>query len=165
MLYNGEDATSEDFEQLLRPLDGDEDARALYERASSQLLDPVFYGEHRLRIATPQTARGLDARLVVLVSMVDGLLPTTPVRPGQADSSRAAELRQQQRRMLYGLMGKASEELVLSLFQKADPQTAERLGLAVRRLRPSQGGQSAMIAASCYLDEMGQAVPGIVAWL
>ncbi|MDR3315884.1 MAG: UvrD-helicase domain-containing protein [Coriobacteriales bacterium] len=165
LLSDGDDASRDDFEQLLRPLAGDEDACTLYERASSQLLDPVFCREHRLRIATPQTVGGLEAKLVVIVGMVDGLLPTTPLRPGQADSRKAAEQRQRQRRMLYNLMGKASEELVFSFFQKAEPQTAERLGLAVRRLRPSQGGSSAMIASNGYLEEMGQAVPGIVSWL
>jgi hypothetical protein len=66
---------------------------------------------------------------------------------------------------LYDTLSKATSELVFSYFQKTDVRTAEKLGLEIRRLRPGRDGEQALLAPSGFLDEMGHAVPGMVARL
>jgi DNA helicase-2/ATP-dependent DNA helicase PcrA len=177
LVCDGDDPTLDGFESLVRPLDGDETALDLYERARQQLCDPVFVRERRLRIAVPQTAQGLEARLVVITGMVNGFVPTAcgPAAEaggeaggktgGKAGDEAGGHSLQWERRALYDTLSRSSSELVLSCFQKADEQVAERLGMAIRRLRPEPGGRKALLLASSFLDEMGRAVPGMVARL
>jgi hypothetical protein len=66
---------------------------------------------------------------------------------------------------LYDTLSRATSELVFSYFQKADARTAEKLGMKVRRLRLERGSDRALLAPSSFLDEMGHAMPGVVARL
>jgi DNA helicase-2/ATP-dependent DNA helicase PcrA len=183
LLCDGDDPSLDDFEALVRPLDGAETALELYERARDQLLDPVFTYERRLRIATFQTAAALEAKLVIITGMVEGLVPTVSSRDidqggvadegaeasarvsANAQTSANAQKRHRERCALYDTLSRATSELVFSYFQKADVRTAEKLGMEIRRLRPERGGDRALLAPSSFLDEMGHAVPGIVARL
>jgi superfamily I DNA/RNA helicase len=171
LLCEGEDPSLDDFEALVRPLDGTESALDLYERARDQLLDPVFTYERRLRVATFATAAALEAKLVILVGMVEGLIPAVSSHDsdnsGSASEEAAADawIRRQERCALYDTLSRATSELVFSYFQKADARVAEKLGMIVRRLRPERGGDRALLAPSGFFDEMGHTVPGVVARL
>jgi DNA helicase-2/ATP-dependent DNA helicase PcrA len=170
-LRDGNDPSLDDFEALVRPLDGTETAPELYKRACDQLFDPVFTEGRRLRIATFQTAATLEAKLVIITGMVEGLVPAISSRNidhgGTAGEGVDASThkRHQERCALYDTLSRATSELVFSYFQQADVSTAKKLGMEVRRLRPEHGNDWALLAPSSFLDEMGHAVPGVVARL
>jgi DNA helicase-2/ATP-dependent DNA helicase PcrA len=170
-LCDGNDPSLDDFEALVRPLDGTETAIELYERARDQLLDPAFTHKRHLRLATFSTAVGLEAGTVILTGMVDGFLPTVSLYGGASEKDTGAQReegvsqRHVERCALYDTLSKAGFELVFSYFQKADVQVAEKLGMEIRRRRPERGSERALLAPSSFLDEMGHAIPGVVSRL
>jgi DNA helicase-2/ATP-dependent DNA helicase PcrA len=154
----------DEFIQLIEPLDGVEAARELCERARRWLFDPCFL-TGGVRLGTYEAAQYLEPRLVVLAGLVNGLMPTDAALDPLGDPDQRKRAYQRQLELLHRAITRASDELVLSYFQKEELSSAGRLKLSVSRIRVDHGVRTAVLAPSVYFDEMGPALPGAVSAL
>jgi superfamily I DNA/RNA helicase len=109
-------------------------------------------------------SKGLTSPVVFLASMVDGIVPTIPSRL-EEDLAEAAY--QEQRRLVYVAITRASKELVVSSYVRMELGLASALGVNVvrERIRRIEGQLVAPTIASPYLGEMVQAAPRSAAGL
>jgi DNA helicase-2/ATP-dependent DNA helicase PcrA len=149
----------DEFIQLVEPLDGVETARELSERARQRLFDPCFLAGG-VRLGTYEAVQYLEPRLVVLAGLVNGLIPTDAALDPLGDPEQQKRAYQRQAELLHRAITRASDELVLSYFQKEELSNAGRLKLSVSRIRVDHGVRTAVTAPSVYFDEMGPALPG-----
>lgn len=147
------------FAELVEPISGTETAGELYERAQAR-AQIQFSDADAVRIGLPQMACGLEFDTVVMAGMVDGFLPSTMTFSEELTAERQNELRATERRAVYACAGKAESELVLSFFARDEANTAEAMGMQVRRIRAVNGKRMAILAPSAFIAEMGDTVPG-----
>jgi hypothetical protein len=158
------DGLPDEFCALVEPLDGTEDAVDLATRARGRLFDPCFPAGG-VRLGGYEMAYCLEPRLVILVGLVNGFIPYGDALDQLVDPARRRRLYREQTQLLHGALMRASEELVLSYFQKEELGRAGDLRLDVRRIRVDHGVRVAVLAPSSCFDEMGPALPGAVSFL
>jgi superfamily I DNA/RNA helicase len=168
-LQVGDDATWNDFAALIDGYSEDDDALALYERASRQLLDPVFpagrlatadgHGLLPVNIGTMSALHGMVAQTVVFAGMIDGFNPVmNAISDMVAPNTRDRQLIRS-RRELYCAMSAATDELVFSYFSKEECEVAMKLKMDIRRITAERGGRVAHLRPSLFLEEMGAVLP------
>ncbi|NTU90135.1 MAG: ATP-dependent helicase, partial [Actinobacteria bacterium] len=150
----------QEIEKLIGRIEGDEDARELYERASAQLLDPVFQKKGSVRVGSYESMCGLEARLVIMAGTIDGFIPSRSAFDSSVVAQKREIVKGEERRLFYSALTKAVDELIISYFQKEDLELAESLKMEVRRVRAEHGKRVALVSPSCYIDEMGDTIPG-----
>jgi DNA helicase II / ATP-dependent DNA helicase PcrA len=108
-----------------------------------------------VRVMSLYKSKGLTAKLVVVVGCVDGTMPRLDEKHTADEERRAIE---EQRRLFYVAMTRASEELVLSSAALVPTKDAHRMGVKIF------GKSSAMqiTHASRYLSELGPSAPASV---
>jgi DNA helicase-2/ATP-dependent DNA helicase PcrA len=182
-LRQGDDASFEDFKRLLEPVDEGLSATDLYERARLRFVDPWFQTNDRVRVASLTAALGVEAKLVVLLGLVDGFIPSSATFGFKSAFQTQDRQRVRERRALYNILSRSSGEVILSSFQKCDVETAERLSMEIRRIRVESGrstvlGQStepsrsmapgqplaqdrrvALLSVSQFVEEIREALP------
>lgn len=158
-LLDDQEQLPDDFKELLGPVNGVEDAATLLAQARSG-LETHFAGVDAVRIGLPSTACGQTFDVVVVTGLVDGFYPPTAAFGTEYDEDYQRQIRSESRRALYALTSKAQQRLVLSCFQKDESNTAKALGMWVRRIRMENGESMAVLSASCFVDELGDSVPG-----
>lgn len=113
-----------------------------------------------VRIMSLYKSKGLTARLVVIAGCVGGILPT--VDGGELPHEQARQ-RQEQRRLFYVGITRATETLVLN------SSTRMPLAMAYTMRMPllAQHGADAILQASPFMAELGPSAPAVmlgVAW-
>jgi DNA helicase-2/ATP-dependent DNA helicase PcrA len=151
-----------ELEILLVPITNSDTAMTLYTRAARKALEPVFEAEGAVRIGTPESLLGLEAKLVVLAGLVNGFVPTRAYFSTDTAPDARARLLNRERLQLYTALTRSSAELVLSYFQKEKLLQAEPLGMEIGRIRMERGERLALVPPSEFLAEMGDALPSAV---
>lgn len=126
------------------------DAQGLLDRLRTYVTQPETpEGVDYVRVMSLHKSKGLTARVVIVTSCVEGLVPNRET--GQlSDGEREAAL-QEQRRLFYVAITRTREILVLSSAIHFDASIAPRLGV-----RLTSGGVG---MASRFIDELGPDAP------
>lgn len=125
----------------------------VHDKLRSHMANPEIPEGDYVRIMSLHKSKGLSAKLVIVMSCVDGLVPFVDRR---ATVSEAREIEQEQRRLFYVALTRTREVLVVSSFSKVDTALAHRLGMKVVRGR---GGGAASSVASPFLSQLGPSAP------
>ncbi|HZL82229.1 MAG TPA: ATP-dependent helicase [Candidatus Deferrimicrobium sp.] len=127
-----------------------QDAQGLLERLRVYVTQPETpEGADYVRVMSLHKSKGLTARVVIVTSCVEGLVPGRETDQ-PSDGEREAAL-QEQRRLFYVAITRTKEILVLSSAVYFAPSMARRLGV-----RLTSGGAS---MASRFIDELGPDAP------
>jgi DNA helicase-2/ATP-dependent DNA helicase PcrA len=161
-IHQGDDASFEDLLRLLGSVESGETASQLYDRARRRMSDPWSLTDDRVRIATLNSASGIEAKLVVFAGMVDGFLPSSATFGLLGAPRTQQRQRERERHSLYSILSQSSEQLVFSYFRKCDIDLAESLAMEVRSIRVEHGERVAMLTVSRFIEDMGEAVPEAV---
>ena len=120
----------------------------------SKLLDEIRNGVTQMdtptdvdyvRVMSLHKSKGLTARIVIVMGCNEGLIPRIDYGRSLAEQNRS---REEQRRLFYVALTRATETVLLSSIARIPRQQALRMGLGV------QGG-----GASQFLGELGPASP------
>jgi superfamily I DNA/RNA helicase len=141
------------------------------EEASSprELLDALIVGitqvdvppsPEYVRIMSLHKSKGLTSPVVYIVGMVDGVVPTLP-GPDRATNVQIEAAAEEQRRLLYVAITRASSQLVFSYSSKMELGLAMSLRVQVARNKIRRAGdvKVAPTIASRYLSELGAEAP------
>jgi superfamily I DNA/RNA helicase len=111
-----------------------------------------------VRIMSLHKSKGLTSPVVYLAAMVDGIVPTIPSRLGAEEADAAFD---EQRRLTYVAITRASDELVISSSTQMNLALASSLGVKVvrERIRRIDGELVAPTIASPYLAELARSAP------
>jgi len=111
-----------------------------------------------VRIMSLHKSKGLTSPVVFVASMVDGIVPTLPSRLTEEETEASYD---EQRRLVFVAITRASEELVLSSALKMELGLAKRLGVEVVKSGIRKIGEHlvAPTVATPYLDEMTASAP------
>jgi superfamily I DNA/RNA helicase len=114
-----------------------------------------------VRIMSLHKSKGLTSPVVYVAAMVDGIVPTVPSRLGPGEADAAFD---EQRRLTYVAITRASDELVISSSAQMNLALASSLGVKVvrERIRRVGGDLVAPTIASPYLAELARSAPAPV---
>jgi DNA helicase II / ATP-dependent DNA helicase PcrA len=135
-----------------------EDPKELLEELRTTITQPELPDSDSsiIRVMSLHKSKGLTARLVVVVGVVDGAIPTLndSLAPAARDAAFA-----EQRRLFYVAITRASQTLVISSSTALPLHTAMRAGIAFTG-RFMRGGESfARTVASPFIAELGASAP------
>ncbi len=155
-------AARPEFSDVLRLASGNETASELLALVRLYFVAPWFSATNdALRVVLYENLCGVQAGLLVLCGMVDGLMPDRrAVDPIELKEDRD-KLLETERVRLYSALTKGREYVVVTLSRTSDVETAERTKMQVKRISSVAGQRVAQIAPSCFLEESGLA--GVVA--
>jgi len=105
-----------------------------------------------VRIMSLHKSKGLTSRAVIVTSCVQSLIPF--IDPNLAATARAQAL-EEQRRLFYVALTRATDLLVLSSFQSMDQGLGHQIGASLRSGRNGQG----FTVASQFMGELGSTAP------
>lgn len=113
-----------------------------------------------VRIMSLHQSKGLTSPVVYVVGMVDGIVPTLPT-PDRATEEQIAAAVEEQRRLLYVAITRASSQLILTYSSKMELKLAMSLVVQVvtSKIRKVGDGKAAPTIASRYLNELGADAP------
>jgi DNA helicase-2/ATP-dependent DNA helicase PcrA len=112
-----------------------------------------------VRIMSLHKSKGLTSPSVFIVGMIDGVVPTVHARRGQEEEERSIE---EQRRLFYVAITRASDQLTITHSTRMDLATASSFGAAVAPRsvrRRKEGGLTCGTIASRYMRELGRTAP------
>lgn len=148
------------FSALEETMDGDEDARVLYDRIRAAQFSPVHGdGARKIHLSSYDQMPGTTYRLVFPVGCVDGFVPhrdafevvsTEQVRKAVEDAGR---------RSFVNAVGKGADGVTFSLFSRADLELAERTNMLVSRVRMEDGARVAAVRPSAFFAQARAASP------
>ncbi|WP_232050913.1 3'-5' exonuclease [Arabiibacter massiliensis] len=151
-----------EFEEAARAFVGDEDAAALLRMERAQVTDPAMPEDaHVLHVATFGALVGVEYDNVFVVGAVDGLMPRRAAFEA-ADEEERERAMNEERRLFCNGVAKAGKRLVVSHFNRAPLELAERAKMQVSRVRTEGGSRMAVVRPVCFLAEAGDACPGTV---
>ena len=113
-----------------------------------------------VRIMSLHKSKGLTSPVVYVVGMVDGIVPTLPP-PDRATEAQIAAAVEEQRRLLYVAITRASSQLILTYSSKMELGLAMSLRVHVVKSKIRKVGdiKAAPTIASRYLSELGMDAP------
>ena len=134
-----------------------------------ELLDALIVGITQVdvppspeyaRIMSLHKSKGLTSPVVYVAGVVDGIVPTLPTA-GRATDAQIEAAVEEQRRLLYVAVTRASSQLVLSYSSKMELGLAMSLRVQVEmsKIRKSGDVKVAPTIASRYLRELGDDAP------
>jgi superfamily I DNA/RNA helicase len=114
-----------------------------------------------VRVMSLHKSKGLTSLVVYLACMVDGVVPTIPSRLTEAEAETAY---QEQRRLVYVALTRASEQLVVSSSIRMGVGVAVGMGVKIVRkgIRNIDGELVAPTVASPYIAEFSASAPAPV---
>lgn len=125
----------------------------VHDKLRSHMANPEIPEGDYVRIMSLHKSKGLSAKLVIVMSCVDGLVPFVD---RNATGSEVREIEQEQRRLFYVALTRTREVLVVSSFSKVDRALAHKLGMKVVGRR---GRGPASSVASPFLSQLGPSAP------
>lgn len=145
---------------LVAPLVGNEDACAsdasavsMAWRARQRLCLPCIESGASVHLTSLAGVTGLSPRLLVLCGFVNGFFPSKGVLDREilsqedADKQMAKDLR-----ALINAAGKATEGIIVTVFDETSLEVAERLKMSIARIQLRDGVRVARSQPSAYLD-------------
>ena len=132
-------------------------AADLLEELRVVIMQPELPGSqgNSVRIMSLYKSKGLTAHLVIITGCVGGILPTIDTQESVQEQERQ---RQEQRRLFYVGITRATETLVLN--------SATRMPLAMaytmRMPLLAQQGGDAILQASPFMAELGPSAPAVI---
>lgn len=141
----------------LSVLDSTETAAELLVKLSDDITQPELPGpqDGLVRIMSLHKSKGLTARLVIMAGCVNGVIPSIDFDSPIAEQ---AKQREEQRRLFFVGITRATESLVLSSAIRIPTARALKMGITVGR----RSGNLTYLQASEYLAELGSAAPAPV---
>jgi superfamily I DNA/RNA helicase len=120
----------------------------------SAIMQPELPGStgNSIRVMSLYKSKGLTARLVVIVGCVAGILPSTD--RSKTPAEQALEL-EEQRRLFYVGITRATDTLVLSSSTRMPLAMAHRMGMPAF----NRGAGGIALFASSFLAELGPTAP------
>jgi hypothetical protein len=114
-----------------------------------------------VRIMSLHKSKGLTSPSVIVMGALDGLIPTLFNAETEADVRMMTD---EQRRLMYVAITRASEQLVISYFREIEFGLASSLGIQTAKgsTRRRNGSLWARTLATPYLRELGPAAPAPV---
>jgi superfamily I DNA/RNA helicase len=143
-----------------------QDPRQILEFLRQEITQPHLPDSQSgvIRVMSLHKSKGLTAHLVVVAGCVAGALPTIDQREPQAVQDFQ---REEQRRLFYVALTRATHTLVVSSFIALPSRDALQNGIQVVRYRGRGPDPTAEVAASPFIAELGAAAPatiGTIEW-
>jgi DNA helicase II / ATP-dependent DNA helicase PcrA len=137
------------------------DPQSILEQLSEDITQPELPGADSdiIRVMSLHKSKGLTAACVAVVGCVAGALPTVDVTAGLDEQESA---REEQRRLFYVAITRATDTLVVSSSSMMEVGQALRAGIEVQRRLRVDGSTYARTIASPYLAELGAAAPHVL---
>jgi DNA helicase II / ATP-dependent DNA helicase PcrA len=158
-LFDAEDTEVLDIRLLAERLALDNpEPEALLEALTEAITQPELPGSNSdiVRVMSLHKSKGLTASVVVVCGCVAGALPSINTRATPAEQDAQLE---EQRRLFYVAITRASTSLVVSASTSMPVRDAMASGIQVRSRFFENGVAMARTAASPFLNELGPATP------
>ena len=128
------------------------DIHQLFDYIKTNIIHPEVPDGGFVRIMSPQKAKGLSSRVVIVTSCIEGLFPG--IKNDQSLLEQKENIREQ-RRLFYVAITRCKEVLILSSFMSVNRSEAKRMGIPV-----SSGGRFwVRQIASRFISELGPVAP------
>ncbi len=140
-------------EIAVRSLKKSKDIGELFDHIRTHITQPEEPEGDFVKIMSPQKAKGLTSKVVIVTSCIEGLLPFNGeehLTPQKQD-----EAIREQRRLFYVAITRCKEILVLSSFTQIERSLAMNIGTQIRSYR---GGIGHTIT-SRFISELGPMAP------
>lgn len=148
----GDEACAAMRDIAILALDGNDSVSDLFNEIRTRITQPEVPDGDFVRVMSPQKAKGLTSRVVIVAACIEGLLP---VEDRSLSLREQDELIREQRRLFYVAVTRCTDVLVLSSFSRIDRGLAMSTG-AVTRSGP---GRMVRTIASRFIDELGGTTP------
>ena len=124
----------------------------LYNQIRAQITQPEVPDGEYVRIMSPQKAKGLTSRVVIVTGCIEGLLPVIDdtLSPKEADDNIS-----EQRRLFYVAITRCTDILVLSSVVSVERKLAMNIGARIANFR----GHWAGTICSRFIGELGPSAP------
>ena len=152
LLPKDDDACSALREIAERALADSEDVQQLFERIKNDVIRPEVPEGNFVRIMSPQKAKGLANKVVIVTGCSEGLLPFTDDKLSTREQDDKIH---EQRRLFYVAITRCEEVLVLSSFTTIRVGDAYNIGIPFRR----RDRFWANTVASRFIHELGPTAP------
>ena len=140
-------------EIAVRFLEKSKDIDELFNHIRTHITQPEVPEGDFIKIMSPQKAKGLTSKVVIVTSCIEGLLPfidNERLTPQEQD-----EVIREQRRLFYVAITRCTEILVLSSFIQIERSLAMNIGTQIQSYR---GGIGHTIT-SRFISELGPMAP------
>ncbi len=140
-------------EIAVRFLEKSKDIDELFNHIRTHITQPEVPEGDFIKIMSPQKAKGLTSKVVIVTSCIEGLLPfidNERLTPQEQD-----EVIREQRRLFYVAITRCTEILVLSSFTQIERSLAMNIGTQIQSHR---GGIGHTIT-SRFISELGPMAP------
>ena len=139
-------------EIAVRFLENSKDINELFNHIRTHITQPEEPEGDFIKIMSPQKAKGLTSKVVIVTSCIEGLLPFIDERLTPQEQDEAIR---EQRRLFYVAITRCQEILVLSSFTQIERSLAMNIGTQIRSYR---GGIGHTIT-SRFISELGPMAP------
>ena len=139
-------------EIAVRSLEKSKDIDELFDHIRTHITQPEVPEGDFIKIMSPQKAKGLTSKVVIVTSCIEGLLPFTD---SELTLGEQEESIREQRRLFYVAITRCTEILVLSSFTQIARRLAMNIGTQIKRY----GGGLGYTNTSQFIDELGPAAP------
>ena len=133
-------------------LEAGTDAKAMCAAVRRAAFDPE-YPRGGTVVALADECRGMSAAGFVLSGMVDGYLPAYAACDENETIDRRAKLQQAERRRFLSILGSASQEVLITAFEEADAEVADKSKVDIGRIFVRRGARLATAKPSRFLAE------------
>lgn len=129
-----------------------DDIDQLYEYVRDGIINPEVPDGRSVRIMSPQKAKGLSSKVVIVAGCIEGLFPG--INGDQSMLEQDEQIREQ-RRLFYVAITRCKETLVLSSFASVQKNEAKRMRISVSTDSKFWIRQ----IASRFIGELGSSAP------
>ena len=139
-------------ELAVRSLEKSKDIGELFDHIRTYITQPEVPEGDFIKIMSPQKAKGLTSKVVIVTSCIEGLLPFTD---NELTLPKQEEAIREQRRLFYVAITRCTEILVLSSFTQIERSLAMNIGTQIQRY----SGGIGRTVTSRFIDELGPMAP------